>query len=324
MEYEARRLENIRRNRALVRDLGLENNHDDAAIAPAPPSKPRGPASKRRRVVQTTQPTRSSARIAKAPARPLYNEDVLEDGGGRRKRPPPKEADKSLEPLSSPRHLDTLIAGWTSWEPTEPPPTRDEEGTYHFASHPDFAPNKSPESIMREGAFGGAYWRPLYSRKLDVTVADDWRELPASWMVGLPVTHYLAAAAYDPAVNKYGVACGQSIEEWEAAGWIAHEYDVRGWFQWYCRFWMGRRCADDDRQVARWRRCVGPSGRFRRALLRKYVQSGIRHVADEDGGDDDSGGERKADVSPVVHQTCHHWAWEVRQEALDRFWQDGQ
>lgn len=39
------------------------------------------------------------------------------------------------------------------------------------------------------------------------------------------------------------------MEEWEDAGWIDHEYDVRGWFQWCCRFWMGRRCEDDERQV---------------------------------------------------------------------------
>ena len=324
MEYEKRRLENIRRNQTLVRELGLENKHGDAATETAPSSKSNGPAPKRRKVSQASQPTRSSARIASAPARPLYNEDTPEDGEKRRKKPQPREVEKSVEPLTPPHDLDVLMAGWSSWEPTEPPPTRDEEGTYHFASHPDFTPNKSPESIIREGAFGGAYWRPLYSRKLGVTVADDWRELPASWTAGLSPPRFLTAPAYDPSVNKYGVACGQSIEEWEAAGWIAHEHDVRGWFQWYCRFWMGRRCADDDRQVARWRRCVGPSGRFRRALLRKYVQNGIRHVTDEgDGGDDDGNGERKGDVSPVVHQTCHHWAWEVRQEALDRFWRDG-
>ena len=86
---------------------------------------------------------------------------------------------------------------------------------------------------------------------------------------------------------------------------------------------MGRRCADDDRQIARWRRCVGESGRWRRALLKKYVQNGIRHVTDEGDELDDGDGQPKGDVSPVVHQTCHHWAWEVRQEALDRFWRVG-
>ena len=74
------------------------------------------------------------------------------------------------------------------------------------------------------------------------------------------VEKYLTSNTYDPEINKYGVACGQTIEEWEAAGWIVHEYDVRGWFQWYCRFWLGRRCADDDRQISRWKRCVTDRG----------------------------------------------------------------
>ena len=325
MEYEARRLKNIERNQALVKDLGLEKSHRDTTTGAAP-SRPRGPAAKRRKVqIETAQPTRSSARIANTLSRPIYNEDVVEDGGGRRKTRPSKKADEIAEHPSSPSpNPDSLVAGWSSWESVAPPPTRDDEGTYHFATHPNFTPNKSPESIIREGSFGGTYWRPLYSRKLRVTVADDWRELPAPWTSGLPAARYLTSTTYDPGANKYGVACGQSIEEWEAAGWIAHEHDIRGWFQWHCRFWMGRRCADDDRQIARWRRCVGESGRWRRALLKKYVQNGIRHVTDEgDGLDGDSGEEPKGDVSPVVHQTCHHWAWEVRQEALERFWLDG-
>jgi hypothetical protein len=118
-------------------------------------------------------------------------------------------------------------------------------------------------------------------------------------------------------VNKYKVACGQSIEEWEASGWIRHEYDVRGWFQWYSRFFQGRRCDDDERQVSRWKKCVGETGRWRRMLLKKYMQLGVREVFD-DGANEDA-----PEVSPVMHQTCHHWAFEVRQEHLDKFWASG-
>lgn len=81
---------------------------------------------------------------------------------------------------------------------------------------------------------------------------------------------------------------------------------------------MGRRCADDERQVSRWKKCVGETGRWRRTLLKKYIQMGIRSVFDD--GDEADG---RGDVSPVVHQTCHHWAYEVRQEALDRYWAEG-
>ncbi|KAI0180546.1 hypothetical protein GGR52DRAFT_249041 [Hypoxylon sp. FL1284] len=330
-DYEARRLANIKRNEALVKDLGLQ--HDVSSQNPVEEkAKASTRSSAKCRKLQSNQPTRSSARIANVSAKPVYNGDsqdelALSGDEPRRRQTPkrkqnnaagPKHEDSGPQP-SLTQDIDSLKASWSTWTPSAPPPTRDDEGNYHFASHPDFTPNKSPEAIMREGSFGGSYWRPLYSRRLKTTITDDWRELPASWTAGLDASRYLTSATYDAEVNKYGAACGQSIEEWEAAGWIAHEHDVRGWFQWYCRFWLGRRCADDDRQVARWRRCVGPeSGRWRRALLKKYVQAGIRSVVDE-GDDDDVVG----DVSPVVHQTCHHWAWEVRQEALDRFWAEG-
>ena len=76
---------------------------------------------------------------------------------------------------------------------------------------------------------------------------------------------------------------------------------------------MGRRCEDDERQISRWRKCVGETGRWRRMLLKKSVSTGIREVFDD--GEEEEGN----DVSPVMHQTCHHWAYEVRQGDLDRF-----
>lgn len=168
--------------------------------------------------------------------------------------------------------------------------------------------------MLSEGAFGGSYYRPLFSKALQTTIEDDWKELPDKWLRKLNPDKYLTSSTYDPEVNKFGVKCGQSIEQWEAAGWIAHAYDVRGWFQWYTRFWLGRRCEDDDRQVGRWERCVGKTGRWRRMLLKKYLMARIRTVADE-GVDDE-------EVSPVMHQTCHQWAYEVRQHDLDDAWNE--
>lgn len=213
--------------------------------------------------------------------------------------------------------VDVLRTGWASWKATAPPPTRDEEAMVMFPDQPLFVPNKSPEEMIREGCFGGSYFRPLYSRKLGITITDDWRELPDEWISGLDVDTWLCSPTYNPDINKYKVSCGQSIEEWEAAGWINHAYDVRGWFQWYCRFFMGRRCEDDERQISRWRKCVGETGRWRRMLLKKYVALGIREVFD-DGEDED-----QVDVSPVMHQTCTHWAFEVRQIVLDEYWKTG-
>ncbi|KAI2612453.1 uncharacterized protein GGS25DRAFT_119724 [Hypoxylon fragiforme] len=316
-EYEARRLENIKRNEALVKDIGLQNDIKE--------EKGSKPSAVKRRKPEASKPTRTSARIANALVNPVYIDNTQDEPNPskRLKRLPRKSqasAPGSSRPQSSPNQdAKALIANWSLWTPVAGPPARDLQGDYHFDSHPSFTPNKSPEDIIRQGSFGGTYWRPLYSQHLRTTISEDWTELPSSWTAGLDVQRYLTSKAYDPEVNKYGVACGQSIEEWEAAGWIAHEYDVRGWFQWYCRFWLGRRCADDDRQISRWRKCVGETGRWRRTLLKKYVQKGIRSVIDEgDDADEESAG----DVSPVVHQTCHHWAWEVRQEALDRIWEE--
>ncbi|KAJ4005013.1 hypothetical protein NW752_011526 [Fusarium irregulare] len=327
-DFAARRRENIENNALLLKDIKpiipkTEN--------PLPKAKSSNKNNKRKAETPRA-PTRQSRRIAEAVSKPVYdddNDDQVSVSSSRRGAPRVKKASKPQQALSASdsetesskepsKDVEAIIAGWTAWEPEGDDPVRDANGTIRFESHPDFRPNKSPEEIIREGSFGGSYWRPLRSKRLGITVQDDWKELPASWTAGLDVDTYLTNTTYDPEINKYGVQCGQSIEEWEAAGWIAHEYDVRGWFQWYCRFWMGRRCADDERQISRWKKCVGETGRWRRILLKKYVALGIRSVFADDGEDEDA-----PDVSPVVHQTCHHWAYEVRQDALDRFWTDG-
>lgn len=319
-DYELRRQEKIKKNQALLAELKI----DPIVPRPTRTTQNERPA-KRRKLVQETAPSRTSARIAAVPVKPSYDEDIdvkqiaLPRSAPKRQQPKGRQQrgatrDEDTDSLVPSKTVGEIIAGWTSWKPTAPPPTRDDARVFHFADHPAFTPNKSPEEVLREGAFGGSYYRPLRSRRLGVVVEGDWTELPREWIGGLPVERYLTSADYDPEVNKFGVACGQSIEEWEAAGWIKHEHDVRGWFQWYTRFFRGRRCDDDERQVSRWRKCVGEAGRWRRTLLKKYVAAGVREVFD-DGEDEEA-----RQVSPVVHQTCHHWAFEVRQEHLDEAW----
>ncbi|KAF2766213.1 hypothetical protein EJ03DRAFT_338493 [Teratosphaeria nubilosa] len=325
-DYELRRAAQIQANQALLAELDIKpvvaatksprTTVDKTSQAPAP---------KRRKLEQPqTAPSRTSARIAAAPAKPTYNNEPdskavsLPRSTPTNKKKAAQDFNPAMEPapLVPTKDVESLRAGWTAWKPTAPPPTRDQDdGTFHFADFPDFLPNKSPEEMLREGCFGGSYYRPLRSRKLGIIIQDDWKaDLPASWTSGLDVGRYLTSEVYDADVNKFKVACGQSIEAWEAAGWIVHEYDVRGWFQWYVRFWVGRRCADDARQVGRWRKCVGFSGRWRRMLLKRYWVRGVREVFD------DGEAEAEGEVSPVVHQTCLHWAWEVRQGVLDAFW----
>lgn len=320
---EAQRAENIKRNHALLEELGIRQKPN---VKNASVSHNHRPA-KRKKLDGSQTPLRSSARIAATPARPAYTESGDETSHPVKGRL--KGLAKNKEETAVKDHtpyvnssvvaedIGRIRAGWADWKPSGSPPIRDENSVFHFEAHPLFNPNKSPEEIIREGCFGGSYFRPLFSKKLGITVSGDFRELPSSWTSGLDIPRYLTSSSYDIDVNKYKVSCGQSIEDWEAAGWINHSFDVRGWFQWYCRFFMGRRCDDDERQVSRWQKCVGNTGRWRRMLLKKYVAMGVKEVFD-DGEEEES-----VEVSPVMHQTCHHWAFEVRQGILDEFWKTG-
>ncbi|KAK6581939.1 hypothetical protein PZA11_005636 [Diplocarpon coronariae] len=324
--FETSRLANITRNDALLETLGV-NQQAKVIISESKTLQKAGPPKKKSRIEvhnANMKSSRSSVRIASASSRPTYDEYTLSRvSSSATKRPKPgtskartsaKKAEKTTYGDTNIENLEELQDCWASWKPAALAPIRDEAGVFHFESHPEFTPNRSPEEVIREGCFGRTYFRSLYSRKLETTISGDYKELPDSWTEGLDHETYLTSATYDPDINKFKVACGQSIEEWELAGWINHSYDVRGWFQWYCRFYLGRRCEDDGRQISRWKKCVGATGRWRKILLKKYVSAGIREVFD-DGEDED-----QQEVSPVIHQTCHHWAFCVTQEVLDAYW----
>lgn len=307
-DIEAQRLDNLRNKERILAELNLQS-HKYATEGPSVKREHEGPSIKRRKVTVSQTPTRASARIQRGGARPSYKEEpdsvrgllttTTKQKASRNKAVPfSKREDEEVSRILA-VDLDTLRQNWSKWEVQGSPPTRDEDGTFHFEDFSQFLPNKSPEEMIREGCFGGSYWRPLKSKRLGIVIEGDWKELPSEWITGLDVKRYLTSPAYDADVNKYKVACGQSIEEWEASGWIMHEYDVRGWFQWYCRFFQGRRCPDDDRQVSRWRKCVGATGRWKRMLLKAYLRQGVREVFD-DGEDEET-----KEVSPVKIGRAH-------------------
>lgn len=102
--------------------------------------------------------------------------------------------------------------------------------------HPDFRPELTPKEMLELGVFGGKY------------MTDCVAEFPADWFVNAK----LCPKRHDPDLNYFGVNASQPLAVWRANGWIYPE-DPRGWFQWYCRYFRGRRCPDDERQVRRWK-----------------------------------------------------------------------
>jgi len=102
--------------------------------------------------------------------------------------------------------------------------------------HADFRPELTPRELLEMGVFGGKY------------MTDCGDEFPADWFANAR----LNPERHDPDLNYFGVNASQPLAVWRQKGWIYHE-DPRGWFQWYCRYFMGRRCPDDERQIKRWK-----------------------------------------------------------------------
>jgi hypothetical protein len=101
---------------------------------------------------------------------------------------------------------------------------------------PGFKPDLTPRQMLALGVFGGKY------------MTDCRREFPANWFKKAKLSPNRQRAS----LNYFGVNASQSLEVWRQKGWIYPE-DPRGWFQWYCRYYSGRRCQDDSRQIGRWR-----------------------------------------------------------------------
>ena len=113
----------------------------------------------------------------------------------------------------------------------------------------DFGAYKTPVEVIKEDAFGGTYFRDIYSGINGKWYKKPWKEFDQLKNID---QKYYCSSYYDVSVNKYGVKCGTSLRFWENKGWI-NEIDPYRWFQWYFRYWLGRSSSDDERQINRWK-----------------------------------------------------------------------
>jgi hypothetical protein len=138
---------------------------------------------------------------------------------------------------------------------------------------PDFKPELTPAELLALGVFGGKY------------MTDCQAEFPAEWFAHAK----LSPGRPDPALNFFGVNASKPLAYWRAKGWIYPE-DPRGWFQWYCRYYAGRRCPDDARQIKRWR------------AMTRHIAQIRRHCLPEDWA-----------CRPRQRQALLHWAYDSRE-----------
>ena len=138
---------------------------------------------------------------------------------------------------------------------------------------PLFKPELTPFEMLELGVFGGKY------------MTDCQKEFPSSWFK----TVKLSFEKSDPKLNYFKVSASQSLKIWRQKGWI-YKDDPRGWFQWYCRYYMGRRLPEEDkRQIKRWR------------TIKRHVVSIINNCRRED-----------LNCRPRQRQAVLHWAYDSR------------
>jgi hypothetical protein len=138
---------------------------------------------------------------------------------------------------------------------------------------PEFRPELTPKEMLALGVFGGKY------------MTDCRNEFPASWFARAR----LSPSSSDPAVNYFGIDASQPLSVWRDKGWI-HPDDPRGWFQWYCRYYRGRRMTTEDaRQIKRWK------------AIRRHIAQIRRHCEPADPM-----------CRPRQRQALLHWAYDSR------------
>lgn len=139
--------------------------------------------------------------------------------------------------------------------------------------HPDFKPELTPKQMLKMGIFGGKY------------MTDCQKEFPADWFKEAKLCH----EKHDPDLNFFKINASKPLSYWKKKGWI-HPLDPRGWFQWYCRYYMGRRLPEEDaRQIKRWK------------AIKRHIAQIKKHCEPGDWA-----------CRPRQRQAVLHWAYDSR------------
>jgi hypothetical protein len=137
----------------------------------------------------------------------------------------------------------------------------------------EFKPELTPKQMLSLGVFGGKY------------MTDCRKEFPSDWFRKAK----LCPERHDPKLNYFGINASKPLSYWRKKGWIYPD-DPRGWFQWYCRYYMGRRLGEEDhRQIARWK------------AIKRHIAQIYKHC---------SAGDIRC--RPKQRQAVMHWAYDSR------------
>ncbi len=139
---------------------------------------------------------------------------------------------------------------------------------------PDFKPDLTPKKMLELGIFGGLYF------------GDKPKEYPRAWFTRAKVSK---DGKRHRELNFFQVNASQPLAVWRHNNWISI-HDPRGWFEWYCRYYLGRRLGkEDERQIKRWK------------AIRRHIGALVKNC-------------RKGDVfcRPRQRQALLHWAYDSR------------
>ena len=168
-----------------------------------------------------------------------------------------------------------------------------------------FNPNLTPGEIIEAGSFGGSY----FGLPIEEYTNYDYQELFNKHFDGVDTKLYLGEE-YKPRLNKFKIRSGMDYQYWKDMGWM-HKDDPYGWFEWYCKYSLGRRHEDDERQIKRWNDFCGVNGRWRRRIYK---------IIDEAGGYNNN--ESKwiySTVSPRIQQSLQHWGYRINKKDYESY-----